>query len=148
MSGRTVGAASARLSFTKLWRLRGQPTLRIIKPIATWTLPAGVLYDANQDQFVDTQGVPQTVSYATQPATVVGFLVNQGRKSVELAIPGMVTTDTIDVTVLWSAAVQTQIQTCWGVVIDNRLYRVSSWEPMPLGTPTPTEIRITLSEGA
>lgn len=148
MSSRTIGAKVARISFLKLWRLRGSPTMRVIKPISTWTLASGVTYDANRDQFVNGSGVPQVVSYLTQPHTIVGFLVNQSRKDVELAIPGVLTTDSIDVTILWTQEMQEQIAACWGIVISSKLYRVSTWEVLPMGTPTPTEIKITLIEGS
>lgn len=143
---KTTGATAARLGFTKLWRLQGAPTLRIVAPIPAWITPMGVIYDANHDKFVfDGQVIP--VAWHTQPALVVGFLVNQSRNAVSLEVVGLTTTAGLTVTVLWSADVQAAIQSCWGIGISNVLYRVQSWEVLPLGVTTPTEIRLELSEG-
>lgn len=64
-----------------------------------------------------------------------------------LRLLGVVTTDTISVSILWSETVQEQVKTAWGVVINNRLYRVKSWQPVPAGTAHPITIDLDLVEG-
>lgn len=142
-----LGARQALTAFTKTWRLSGEPTLQIIHPISEWSLPAGATYDRHLDQFVDAAGAPVPLDWRTQPATAVGFLPKSGSHNAALRMLGIVTTDTMNVVVPWTAQTQARVQNAWGVVLDNRLYRVQSWQPAPAGVAEPVTIDLYLTEG-
>lgn len=144
---KVFGAQQARKGFDILWRLSGKPTLRVIEPVTAWTLPNGVSYDKHRDEFTDSQGNNVTVDWQSQPATTLAFLANNNPNSVDLQVPGMVTTEGYDVTVKWSAATQTAIAQAWGVSINDKLYRVRRWESIPAGVDSPTQIDVSLTEG-
>jgi hypothetical protein len=141
---KVIGSLMSKRAFMKLWRLSGKPELAIIKPIAAWTLPAGVSYDSNLDRFVDGSGRTANVGWASQPALTVGFLANPQRNDVSLEVPGVTTVARTNVTLLWSVATQAALAEAWGIVISGKLYRIKNWELIPLGVSTPNSIDVEL----
>lgn len=141
---KVAGSRLARIAFRKLWRLSGEPKLKIIEPIANWTLAAGVTYNARHDQFMTASKTAVTVDWTVQPSLEVGFLSKPQRNEVDVAIPGVVTLSTTSITLLWTAETQAALAVAWGVVISDKLYRVERWDLIPLGVPTPNSIDVEL----
>lgn len=133
-------------AFRALWRAAGKPQAKLIGPVSGWTLPSGVTYNAHFDQFVDESKAKVSVSWATQPGTTIPIVPDKASHAIVLAIPGVTTTSTTPVITLWAGDVETAIKTCWGVSMGSRLYRVSSWTPVPEGVPEPSTILLQLQE--
>lgn len=144
---KVVGSLMNRRAFQKLWRLAGQPTLVVIPPISTWTLPSGVTFDPHRGQFLQN-GRQATVDWKTQTLLTLPFLPQPQQNEVALLMPGVATTPKTGVTLLWSKANEAAIKVAWGVGVNNRLYRVSHWELDPLGVETPNSIRVDLLPAA
>ena len=143
-----LGARQAQMSFMKMWRLSGEPTLQIIHPVTEWILPAGVAYDRHIDQFVNGSGVPVVVGWHTQPCTATPFLPQSSSHNAILRGLGVTTTDTMSVVLPWSADVQSRVESAWGVAVSGRLYRVQSWHALPAGVDAPSTIEVVLAEGS
>lgn len=142
-----VGARQARLAFHKIWRLCGEPTLQIIPPVSAWSLPAGVSFDRHIDRFVDGSGASVVVNWRDQITTEVRFLPKSDSHNAALRMLGVVVTDGMTVTILWSADIAEKVKTAWGVLLSDRLYRVQAWQTVPPGVSAPTVIELSLTEG-
>lgn len=134
----------SRKAFNKVWKLSGRPTMDVIVPIVNWELPPGVVYDAHRDQFVNALKMDVQIDWRTQPATKLNFLPDMALHNVALELGGMMTSEGMNVVVLWSQSAQNAIANAWGVAISNKLYRVDRWELRPAGVPTPTDISVSL----
>ena len=135
-------------AFKKAWRLMSEPTLGVIGPISGWTLPADTSYDPHHDEFLnDDTGAVVAVSWSSQTQTEVEFLPLRGDQVVELDIPGIVTTDMTNVTVLWSSETEALVRSAWGVVLGDRLYVIKRWITKPIGIEQPYQIDLYLTEG-
>ena len=144
---KTSFANQSRKAFMKVWRLSGKPTLKMIESISTWTLPVGVTYNSHFDSFVDGSGETVSVDWSTQPGTTVEFLPAKATSNITLGVPGISSVEYTNVTLLWSSTVEAKLRACWGVVIGSNLYRVQNVELNPLGALTPSDMRVSLSEG-
>lgn len=120
--------------------------MKIIKPVSTWTLAAGIEYDPHQDQFIQGDGEVAGVTYIAQPSITVNYLPSRQNNAMTIGIPGLTTVTATEQPIIlqWTAIVQAAIATCWGVLIGDTLYRVKSWELFPLVSPV--EIRVSLIE--
>lgn len=137
----------ARRAFNAIWRRTGQPSLSLIHPISTWSLPTNISYNPHADHFVHniTRSVVR-VDWTTQPATTVNFVAKSGRSEVALDVPGQTTIYLIDVQILWSAEIFALIKTAWGIAISGKLYRARQWNTEPVGAAKPAYITISLQE--
>lgn len=142
-----LAASASRLAFLKMWRLMGRPTLRVIAPVSQWVLPVGVVYDAYTDQFVNGAGQAVVIDPKVQTGTDYQFLPLREDHAVRLAIPGVTTTDTSSVILLWSSVAETAVKHAWGVLLSGRLYRVYGWTLEPPGVARPVQITVELREG-
>jgi hypothetical protein len=136
-------------AFARIHALHGSPTLDIIPPVSAWTLPAGVTYNAQYDQFVNASNVVQAVNYASWATeTTVDFVPTRRKNDVALTIGGGLTTANVsrNAVIEWTSAIQTKVAAAWGVTIGSTLYRVKSWEVYPEGAAAPVEIRLELDK--
>ena len=140
---KVVGSLMNRRAFQKLWRLAGQPTLTVIPPIATWTLPPGVTFDPHRGQFIQN-GRGVAVDWKTQTLLTLPFLPQPQQNEISLNVAGVATVPKTTLTLLWSKANETAIRMAWGVGLNNRLYRISHWDLDPLGVVTPNSIVLDL----
>ena len=143
---KVTGSRLAKVAFKKLWRLSGQPQLRLIKPLANWTVAAGLTYNPKRDQFLNVSNVAVAVDWSNQPCLEVDFLPKPQQNEVDLGIPGVMTLAKTNVTLLWTTAIEAALKVAWGVVISDKLYRVDRWQLIPLGVPTPNSIDVELVE--
>lgn len=135
--------------FQRFWRRHGSPTLDIIPPVSAWTLPAGITYNAQYDQFLNASNVVQAANYASwATSTSVGFLPRRRETEASLTIGGVLSAEVVSTSVVieWTSAMQSKITLAWGVVIGSTLYRVRSWTVVPEGVDDPIEIRVELDK--
>lgn len=138
------GRSAHRRSFVALWRVGGQPTLKIIHPISEWTLPAGVTYKPHQDTFTNGSNVKVSVGWTDQPYTEARFIGAESQNDVSIDLPGSKTINSSTVILLWSQEIEDAIKTAWGIVIRDELYTIRSWEINPQGAGTPYTIKLSL----
>ena len=135
----------ASVAFKVSWRLQGKPKLKIIKPISAWTLASGVSYDKRRDRFMSS-GSPVDVDWRLQPYIEVPFLPGKKNTNVDLAIPGVVTSASTNVEVLWTQITKDALDTAWGVSIGGVLHRVKNMDMFPEGVDEPVSILVELEE--
>lgn len=140
---KVVGSLLNRRAFQKLWRLAGEPTLMVIPPLATWTLPPGVTFDPHRGQFLQN-GKMATVDWKTQTLLTLPFLPQPQQNEISLNVAGVTTTPKTALTLLWSKTNEAAIKGAWGIGIGTRLYRITHWDLEPLGVPTPNSIALDL----
>lgn len=143
---RVATQRQAQIAFKKLWVLRGKPTLRAIKPITAWTLATGVTYDKMQDSFVDGNDDVVLVDWRVQPYLPLAFLPSDQPDSVAFALPGMITSATTSVLLLWTQEAHAALKAAWGISVNDVLYRITKIDPHPFGVTTPITIRVELEE--
>lgn len=145
----TQYAIRYRRAFARIHRLHGSPTLGIIPPITSWTLPGGVTYNQQYDQFLNGAGAVQAVNYASWvTSTTVDFIPTRRKNDYALTIGGGLTTANVsrNAVIEWTSAIQAKVAAAWGVIIGSTLYRVKSWEVYPEGAASPIEIRLELDK--
>ena len=143
---KVVGSIASRKAFLALWRMSGKPVLEAIAPITQWTIPYGITYSAQRDQFVNSAGALIKVPWSIQLAVTIPFLPKPQHNDVAFNVPGINTTSSTSLTLLWSVETARTIETAWGIHISGKLYRVKSFQVIPLGSPTPNSIDVELIE--
>ena len=144
----TITAAAVRM-FNQVHRGFGSPTLRIIGPISTWTLPAGATYNAALDQFEDGEGDVVAVSYAAQPSITVGYVpvAQTYEPAAYLDSPRAVDEPGFRIFVKYSSATDTALDDFWAILLNGELYRIddrTQREYLPMGIAAPALIRMAL----
>lgn len=138
------GRSAHRRGFLTLWRVGGQPTLKIVHPISEWTLPAGVTYKPKQDTFTDGSNVKVVVGWTDQPFTEARFIGDESKNDVSIDLPGSKTINTSNVILLWEQVIEDALRAAWGIVIRDELYAIRTWEVNPQGVETPFTIKLSL----
>jgi hypothetical protein len=134
------------LSFDHLWRAAGRPIAKIVQPVANWTLPSGVTYNARQDNFVNPMRALVQVPWAEQPALSVRFVPLRGHSDLAMTLAGVTQINMTDIAVQWSAEVEAALRVAWGIGIGSKVYSVHRLETQPFGAALPISIKLILSE--
>ena len=127
----TLGQLVPRI-FGRAWQRYGQPIMRVVRPLAQWTLPAGFAYNATVDAVTDAVGVvlPNPEAYW---ATDDVYLVPTGgtAEARALAAIGVLPTGTISVYVLPADAAT--VRAAHAVEVDGAWYDVAEVSASPVG---------------
>lgn len=142
-----IGVRTVRSMFRAAHRIAGRPTLSIIPPVGEWVLPTGVTYDAYRDKFINGSGVPVTVDWADQAATVADYLPDRAMTGLTFGMAGVTTDDTTNVALLWNEEVEVALRAAWGIAIDGNLHRASNVDRAPQGVTPAYLLQVALKRG-
>jgi hypothetical protein len=136
--------------FLKAWRAYGQPTMDLVPPLASWSLPAGYAFDDQNDGITTTGGDTFTdldalsVYFTTDPVYIVP--VQETAELRTLIAAGVVPNGTTEVFVL-QADVATA-RAAFAVELSGEWYNVVDSGQGPAGHPTGTWAKVRLERRA
>ncbi|HNT76021.1 MAG TPA: hypothetical protein PKH77_13480 [Anaerolineae bacterium] len=142
-----IGIRTAKAMFRAAHRAAGKPTLFLIPPVETWTLPAGVTYDAYRDIFVTSGGAPQAVLWSDQVLKRIDYIPDRSITGLTFSLTGIVPEDTTPVSFLWSKETEAALRAAWGVSLGGDLYRVATIDLSPVGVSPAYLLNVSLRKG-
>lgn len=122
-------------TFNALRRLKGDPTVLIVQPIANWTLPSGYAYDPKRDRIYNS-GTNTTLSDYDQywETDEVDYLPMESEELNTMIMAGIVKEGSVAARIL--PADYTKLSVGFRAIIDGVQYNIKGVTKFPAGAAT------------